>query len=616
MANSFKEKSIKYLGRDFSGFKQNLLDYSQAHHSGVFQDYNESSPGMALMEFAAYVGDVLSFYQDMQFAELTENARQIENVTSFAKRLGYRPAGKRAARGVLSTIIEVPSTLKNGEYVPNDLYSPVLKMGAKCPGPNGVIFETLTDVQFSASAPTENTDRYRMLTGSRFDPSTGSPTHFAVRKDVEIIAGETKTDVVFIPTFERFKSVELSEQDVLEILSVTDSDGNSWYEVDYLTQEVVFESVINDAPDSSIVPYVMKIRAVPRRFIVDRDPTTNKTSLIFGNGDGVNFDDELIPNVADFALPSAGRNARVPVSLDPQNFLKTRTLGLSPFNTTLTIKYRVGGGEQTNVPAGSVRSFNEAVLDFSSTNLDPIKRSDVIGSLECINMRKTEGGYPEETVEEVKANSSAFFAAQNRIVTREDYIARIFSMPARFGKVAKCFVRKSALNALALNIHVATIDENGHIAQATPTLIRNIKTYLSFFRMLTDSVNILQCDIINLKIDIGLVISPKFNRNEVLAQALSTVRDTLDVKKMQLGQPIVFSDLNAQLQAIDGVISVYDLRIKNIFGQIDGLDYTDNYGNSVRFDVNAATQSGILYCPENAIFQIKFPKRDISGESK
>ncbi len=617
MTIDFKERSIKYLNRDFQSFRRDLIDFSQAHHSGVFQDYNETSPGMALMDFASYVGDVLSYYQDMQFEELKQDsARQIENVTAFAKRLGYRPSGKRAARGILSTIVEVPATTLNGERVPDELYCPILRKGSRAQGPNGVSFETLSDVHFSASAPTESTDETRIVTGSQFDASTGLPTYFAVRKAVEVVAGETKTDIVSIDRFEAFKTIELSNEDVLEVLSVVDSDGNTWTEVDYLPQEVVFDSITNEGDDSSAVPYVMKLKAVPRRFITDRDPTTNKTSLIFGSGDGINFDDELIPNIANYALPLAGRSDFTTFSLDPQNFLKTRTLGLSPFNTTLTITYRVGGGLQTNVPPKSIGSFSDATLEFTSTNLDPVRKSDVVGSIECINVKKTDGGAPEETISEIKANSAAFFAAQNRVVTREDYIARVFSLPAKFGKVSKAFVRKDAINALALDIHVATLDENDHIAQATPTLIQNIKRYLSSYRMLTDAVNLLQTDIINLRVEFGVVISPKFNRNEVLAKCLSTLRDFFKNSNMQIGQPIIFSDINALLKPIVGVISVYDIRIRNVFGTLDGLDYSDNYGNSVRFDVQSATQSGILYCPENSIFQIKFPGKDISGESK
>lgn len=615
MAIDFKEKTIKYVNKDYQSLKRDLMDFAQAHHSGNFQDFNESSPGMALLEMAAFVGDILSFYQDQAFDEVrATTARQIENVTEFAKKLGYRPSGKRAARGETTIFIEVPATTVNGTRVPDPSYMPIFKVGSKLQGP-GTVFETVSDVFFSASAPTENTTSYRQVTGSQFDSTTGLPTHFAVAKNVEAIAGETKTDTVFVDSFQAFREIELAEEDVIEVIGVTDSDGNEWFEVDYLAQETIFTSDTNDSDDNSVVPYVMKLRAVPRRFITDRDPLTKKTSLIFGSGDGVNFDDELIPNIADLALPIAGRQAFSSFAIDPQNFLKTRTLGLSPFNTTLTITYRVGGGEQTNVPPGSIKSVNEALLEFTSTNLDPIKKSDVVNSVECLNVKKTEGGGPEESISEIKANSAAFFAAQQRVVTREDYVARIFSMPPKFGRVDKAFVRKES-GSSGINVHILSRDENGHFAQATSTLVGNIKRYLSKYRMLTDGVNLLQTDIINLRVDFGVVIAPKLNRNEVLAKCLSILRDELHNDNMQVGQPIVLSDLSAKLQDVVGVISVYDLRFKNVFGTVNGLNYADNAQKSVRLDVQAWTQNGILYCPGNGIFQVKYPTKDINGASK
>lgn len=605
----FKEHSIKFLNKDFPGFKRDLVKFAQAHHSGSFQDFNESSSGMAILEFQAYTATVLAFYMDMAFNEMKQDSsRQIENVSSFAKSLGYRPQGKRAAHGTETFLIEVPATSQDGKIIPNDLYAPVLRKGAKLDGPNGVVFETLDDIDFSVSTTTD----IRMVTGSRFDNTTGQPTHFALQKSIEIGAGETKEAIFSVNDFQQFLSLELTEEDVLEVLSVIDSDGNEWYEVDYLAQEMVYDSHANNSSDSNVVPYILKLRAVPRRFITDRDPTTNKTSLIFGSGDGVNFDDDLIPNLGDLALPLPGRRVFNTFSLDPQNFLKTRSLGLSPFNTDLTIRYRVGGGAQTNVPPGSIKSVREATLDFSVTNLNPLTKGDVIGSLEAINITKTDSGGSEETISEIKANSAAFFAAQNRVVSRPDFIARIMSLPAKFGKPEKVHVKRDNLSSTAVDIHLLSKDEFGHLCQASSTLMTNISSYLSPYRILTDGVNLLRTDIINLKVEFGVVVSPKLNKTEVIAKCLSVVRDFLHIDRMQIASPILLSELQAEIQDVFGVVSVYKLTMKNLFGRQDNnTDYSP-----VSFDVGSWTSNNILYCPENAIFEIKFPNRDIVGESK
>ncbi len=609
MASDFlKERSIKYLNRDFVSFKRDQIDFSQAHHSGVFQDFNESSPGMALLELTSYIGDVLSFYQDMQFEELKhQSARQVENVSAIAKQLGYRPQGKRAARGAETFFIEIPATTVNGVVVPDDTYSPILRKGGRVQGPNGTPFETLDDVDFSV----HNVLSPRFVTGSRFDQNTGVPTYFAVKKEVEIIAGETKTDVFTVGSFQQFLQLELASEDVIEVLSVTDSDGNSWTEVDYLAQDTVYDSVLNTDTDSEVVPYILKLISVPRRFIVDRDPVTNKTTIIFGSGDGVNFDDDLIPNLADLALPLAGRSTFTTFALDPQNFLKTRSLGLSPFNTTMTVNYRSGGGSQTNVEAKSIKTISEATLDFSTTSLDPIKLSAVKGSVECMNLKKTEGGGAEETVSEIKANSAAFFAAQNRVVTKEDYIARTLTLPAKFGRPEKVYVKRNNINSLALDIHMLALDANGHLTVASSTLKNNVKTYLGPYRMLTDGVNILDSNILNLRCSFGIVCAPKIARSEVLTKCLDVVRSYLDVNRMQIGQPIVLSDLEAEIQSIYGVISIYELKFTSAFGTVDGLSYS-----TTRFDPSSNTRNKILYCPENSIFEIKYPTRDIVGVSK
>ncbi len=606
MADFLKDKTVQYLNRDFTGFKRDLIKFSQAHHSGVFQNINESSPGMAVLELCAYIGDNLSFYLDRSFDELkTSTARQEKNVVDLAKMLGYRPKGKRAARGDVYFMLEVPATTDGfGNKIPNEIYAPILRVGARAEGPNGVSFETLESITFSSSLDRE-------VTGSRFDGTTGLPTHFAIRKPVECIAGQTKTDTVAITEFESFRTIELSESDVIEIISVTDSEGSEWYEVDYLAQDTVFSSDMNSSDDSESVPYILKIQSVPRRFITDRDPTNNKTSLIFGSGDGINFDDEIVPNLADLALPLAGRDVFTSVALDPQNFLKTRSLGLSPYGTTLTIKYRVGGGPETNVPPKTIRVVSDSVLDFTSTNLDPATRSDVEGSLECINLRETEGGAPAETIAEIKANSSAHFATQARVVTREDFITRVRSIPEKFGKPDKVMPKKNSVNPLAIDIHILARDANNNLQRATSNLKKNIATYLAPFRMMTDGINIMDADIINVRVNFGVVVAPKFNKSEVLTKCLSIVGDYLHVDNMEIGTPIVLTDLSSEIQEVLGVISVYELKILNVIGSVGGLNYSN-----VRFDTVAAVSNSIMYCPENSIFEVKYPRRDIVGAAK
>lgn len=605
-SNPLRERPTSLLNKDFTGFKKSLIKFSQAHMSGVFSDINESSPGMAFLEMVAYVGDVLSFYQDQNFNETkNETSTQIENIVSFAKMKGYKPRGPAASRGLLSVAVEVPATVNTrGQIVPDDSATPILMKGAQTDGPDGTKFETLDNVYFSSSLQ-------RDVTGSRFDSNSGLPTHFALRKYVEITAGETKTETFTISDYKKFRALELSYSDVIEIISVTDSDGNEWYEVEYLADDLIFDSEENSQVDSENVPYVLKLIAAPRRFISDRNPVTGKTTITFGAGDGINFDDELVPNLADFAIPLAGRKTFSSYTIDPRNFLKTRSLGLSPYNTTLTVKYRVGGGQQTNVPSRSIRNFTNAMLTFPTTNISPIVKGSIEGSLSCLNLEAPTGGGPSETIAEIKLNSDAYFAAQARIVTREDYIARTLSLPAKFGKPEKVYVKRNSQNPLSMDLHLLSIDTNGHLMQASSTLKKNIKTFLKKFRMQTEGINILDSNIINLRCNFGVVVKSKYNRSEVLLNCIDMLRQEFVIENMQIGQPIVLTDLIAKLQAVNGVISVYELYFSNMIGTNDNLQYSD-----VRFDTKSNVRNNILYCPDNSIFEVKYPQKDFIGVAK
>ena len=600
-----KERIVSLTNRDFRSLKRDLITFGRAYASGSFTDFNESSPGMAVLEFLAYVGDGLHFMVDQAFNESGDGATEIRNVAANAKARGYRPQGKRPSVGALHWAIEVPATVNSfGSVVPDDAFTPILLKGSQGMAQNGTPFETLEDIYFTASLGRE-------VTGSRFDQTTGIPTHFALRKAVDVVAGKTVTETFTVTDFQAFRRIDLTYGDVIEVIDITDEDGNEWFEVDYLAQDWVFTSDTNVGDDGDLVPYVMKLQSAPRRFIVDRDISTGVSTLVFGSGDGVSFDDELVPNVASFALPLAGRRTFNSFNIDPQNFLKTRSLGLSPHNSTLTVRYRVGGGSETNVPARTVRQPLSAQLSFSSTGLDALKKGAVESSVGCINLGSMKGGGPAETVREIKANSAAFFAAQSRAVTREDIVARTLSLPAKFGKVEKAYVKPSEFGRYAYDIHILSSDSEGNLAKATPTLKSNLATYLRKFKMLTDGINILDASILDLRVYFGVVVASGKNRSEVILNCSSRLADYFSLESGQIGQPIVVSDVVAVLQGVTGVVSVYEVSFTNVFGTTDGLSYSDE-----RFSITDNLHNGMLVCPTGAIFQVKYPVRDIVGSAR
>lgn len=599
------ERMISLLNRDFKALKRDLITYSKAYASGSFTDFNETSPGMTFLEFAAYVGDGLNYYIDQAFNESGDAATQVKNVQANAKMRGYRPQGKRPAIGQLAWAVQVPATVNGfGQVVPDDSYTPTLLRGSQAVAKNGTTYETLEDVYFTASIG-------RQVTGSQFDSTTGIPTHFAIQRFVDVVAGRTVTESFPITSFQAFRRLDLGQEDVIEVISVTDSGGNEWFEVDYLPQDWVFTAETNENSDSDVVPYVLKLRTVPYRFVVDRDIVTGITTLVFGSGDGVSFDDELVPNVASYALPLAGRRTFNSFAIDPQNFLRTRSLGLSPHNTTLTVTYRVGGGSETNVAARNIRQVSNAVFSWSSTNLDTLKKGTVEGSVGCINPLSMTGGGPTETIREIKANSAAFFAAQNRMVTREDIVARALSVPAKFGRPEKVFVKPSTVGRFAYDVHVLSLDVDGNLSTATPTLKSNLATYLRKFKMLTDGINIIDADILDIRVHFGITVASGRNRSEVLLNCTNVLTDYFVRDSMQIGQPIIVSDVIATLNGVPGVVSVYEISFTNVFGTTDGLTYSND-----RLNISENLRDGMLICPSEAIFQVKYPKRDIVGSAR
>ena len=607
MANR-KDTTVKYVNKDFEGFKLDLMRYAQAHFSGSYQDFNESSPGMMMLELQAYIGDVLAFYLDQQFMEIrSTTARQLENVEAFAKMRGYKAKGKRAARCKVKWIVEVPA---NGDgKTPYLAAAPIIYAGSQAIGPNGAIFETLEDLDMSK---TKNADGSNQLewTASKFSDASGTQaSYFALRREVDMVAGTTVAITSSIPTFQPFYKLDLGTPDVQEIIDVFDDAGNQWYEVDYLVQDVVFDEIVNTGVDAETVPYVLRFRAAPRRFVVDRSLSEGTTYLQFGNGEGTKNDDDLIPNVANMALPVMGRKTFTNFALDPQNFLKTKGLGLSPqAGSSLYIRFRVGGGSESNVDSYTINKAGTVNLYINPSALSSDDADKVRTSIEVLNLAASEGGGGEETIADIKANADGFFAAQMRAVTREDFLAHVMSMPARFGRPVKAYTNNTEFNKYAVDLHMLSAASDGSLAFASEALQKNVKTYLTKLRMMTEGINIVNTNIINIGVHFGIVISTKFNRAEVLTNCLNAVKNYLKTDSMQIGQPISLSDIRSEIQRIDGVISVYRFEITNMKGPA--------YTYSATYDIQANTANDIVYCPPDSIFEVKFPDSDIVGESK
>jgi len=642
-------KQVNYLNKDFSDFRDNLIEYAKTYFPNTYNDFNESSPGMMFIEMAAYVGDVLSYYIDSSFREsLLAYAEEKRNVYNIAQSFGYKPKVTSPASVVLDTFQTIPALNEK----PDNRYALTVKAGTQVTSRStGTTFRTLEDVNFKFSSSYDP----RELT--IFESEDNIPTKYLLKKKVKAESGTIVSETYSFGTAEKYSQIKLSNSDVIEIISVTDSNDNKWYEVDSLARDTIFDDMENNSTNdptsvinSDTSPYILKLKKTARRFTTYINEN-DETVLRFGAGISDNADEELIPNPDSVGSKLPGSPTYLTTAFDPSNFLKTKTFGLAPSNTTLTIKYAYGGGIADNVNANDIINSSNLTFDIQDNLLSTSLVTDAKNSVSFTNPKPASGGSSGESIREVKENALAYFQAQSRAVTKDDYIVRAYSLPAKYGTIAKVhLVQDDQLNQsvdlmnqdtqikaedvgksikqvsaripnpLAMNMYTLGFDSNKKLSPLNQTVKQNLKTYLSQFRLATDAVNIKDAYIINIAVNFAILTSNGFNKNDVLLRCVSKVKDFFNIDRWQIGQPIVISDIAYELSLVDGVASVVKPKqnnlldlpivIENKYSAADG--YSGHfYGGS---KINGIVD-GILYpALDPSIFEIKFPDSDIKGQ--
>jgi len=634
---SFKpnKRDVKYLSKDFSQFQAALVQYAQTYFPQTYRDFNATSPGMMFIEMASYVGDILSYYIDYQFKEsLMVYAEERKNIMSLARYLGYKVRASTPATTELEVFQILPSIQSgDGTMQPDYKYALNILEGMGAANSTGVTFRTLAPVDFSVNTQTDPTE----VTVFQRDNSN-QPQFFLLRKMVPASSGKVVTKQFTVGTAEEFFRVEFPETNVLQIIDVRDSDNNKWYEVDYLAQDLILidsENIsLNDQEFSKYkdaVPSIMKSLRTSRRYTVNTTPD-NLTYLEFGAGVD-SIDDEII--IPDLNTVGRGLTAqlRQGASYDPSNFLKSKTYGLAPSNTVLSVTYVVGGGIESNVNSNELTvvqriEFGGDTSDYSPTQLELV--NTIRRSVKVNNYIPAIGGKGSEADEEIRQNALSNFAAQNRAVTDNDYVLRAYAMSMKFGSIAKAHVVqdgeldvtsvpnaimpfgfnntfKEANNPFAINLYVLSYDANKKLTYANEVIINNLRTYLNQYRMLTDGINIINGFIINISVGFEIITYKNVNKKEVLANCLSTAQDFFNIDNWTFSQPINLSNFELELAKVEGVQSVASVTVNNLTTK-DG-DYSP-FG----YDIEKATVNKIIYPSlDPAVFEVKFPSIDIRG---
>ena len=466
------KKDIKYIGRDFSSIRQNLIEFAKSYYPTAYNDFNESSPGMMFIEMAAYVGDVLSYYVDNQYREtLLHSAEEKKNIFKIAQSFGYKPKLSTPSFTVADLTIEVPaSSIDDDNYEPDTSYALKVDADSIFSSKSGRSFRLMDDVDFAVS--TSYDSRVEKISKSEDD----IPTHFTLTKKANLESGFKTSETFTFGDAVKFDKIILSKKNVIEIISCVDDDGNTWYQVPFLAQDTVFKDVENNstntpdvAGDKTTAPFLLKLIKTANRF-TSYVRSDGKMELRFGAGVSSNADEEIIPNPDNVGSSLGTGLSKLDQSFDPSNFLKTKAFGQAPSNITLTVTYTYGGVQQDNVVSGEITNLDSIALTLNEDGLDATKVQDTKDSLSVFNPEPATGASGAETPEIVRQNAAAYFQSQNRAVTKEDYITRVYSLPQKYGNIAKCFIVQDE----QLEQNTQTIVKNGKVRkQPNVTTIPN-----------------------------------------------------------------------------------------------------------------------------------------------
>ena len=620
VSNKTQDKDVKYLNKDFNSYKNQLMEFAEVYFPDNFNDFSEGNPGMMFLEMAAYVGDVLSFYTDTQLREsFLSLAQEKENIYNMAYAMGYKPKVTAASNVDLDIFQLVPSKLSNGRYSPDFNYTLKISKNSVFNSIEGPKFYLNNQVNFNFSSSFNPTD----ISVYSYD-SSNNPAYYLLKKTSKAISGEVKSQTFTIGSAERFKTLELFDDNIISIESIIDSEGNNWNEVPYLAQDTIFDEVENTgANDSELkqynqqTPFLLKLTKAARRFIT-RFKTNNQLEIQFGVGISGPADEEIIPNPDNIGLGINDGRSKLDISYDPSNFLYTKAYGQTPANTTLTVTYIVGGGLESNVQSNTITEI-DTISTINKPNLNNSLLNYIKSSIAVNNPEAATGGGAGDSIEDIRLNTMANFSAQQRTVTKEDYIIRTLSLPPRFGRVAKAYITQddqisplitesdNIPNPLALNLYTLGYDSNKNLTTLNKATKTNLATYLEQYRMLTDAINIKDAFIINFELDFEITTFKNYNNNEVLLECISELKDYFDIDKWQINQPIIISEISNLIAGVKGVQTVEKVELENKNGL--SLGYSQ-----YKYDFKGATKNGVIYPSlDPSIFELKYPNIDING---
>tara|TARA_R110002020_G_scaffold145171_8_gene318446 strand:- start:192 stop:1994 length:1803 start_codon:yes stop_codon:yes gene_type:complete len=589
---------IKYTDRDFQSIKNSLIEYAKRYYPNTVNDFNEASFGSLMLDSVAYIGDVLSFYLDYQTSEsFLDSAIEFKNVLRLAQQMGYKYSPEVTAYGTVAVYIKIPA--ESSGVSPDSRYMPTVTRGTRFGSVDNIPFITLEDLTFESSNS--------QIVVSDVDSATGNPLYYALKSYVPVISGDIGITTQKVEGYTPYKKITLDAPNISEILSVIDSAGNEYYEVEYLSQDTIYTSIPNKTADKALVTEIFKTVSVPRRFVVERDE--DNVYLQFGGG---NNSDALVQNdikldPRNVALKMHAKNYVSDASFDPNILVKNNNLGVAPSDTTLTIIYRTNLTDTINIGVGSLTSILTSEVVFENEEvLSALETNKVRESLEVFNEEIIVGSTNIPTAQEIKVRAKDTFSSQNRAVTRQDYMSLVYSMPGQFGKVTRCALLQDKDSFKRnMNLYVVSEGLDGTLLSTSRTIKQNLKNWLNRYKMVNDTIDIMDALVLNLAIDYTVIPEDGFNPYSLQQSIIAALAKAYQ-NPPAIGENFSITSVYNIINEVRGVADVQDVDILNKSG---GLYSEFTYD----LDLNTSPDGRFIGMPLNVIYEIKFIENDVQG---
>lgn len=592
-----KLTNIKYTSRDFDSIKNDLIDYAKRYYSNTFKDFNEASFGSLMLDSVAYIGDILSFYLDYQANEsFLDTSLEVGNIIKHGKAKGYKPKLNPSSCGILTLYILVPASATG--LGPDLNYIPTMKKGSYF-GNSNSIYTLIEDVDFKTSTE---------IIVAEVNTNSGIPTQYAIKSKGLAVSGKILEEFKIIGAYEKFLKINIANTNITEIISVQDSSGNEFYEVEFLSQNVIYKPFPVEKTNNDDIGNILKPVIAARRFVVEK--TSSGVDLQFGYGSETIIDSEALEDPARSILNEHGKNYITDRSFDPSIMIETDKFGIVPSNTTLRIVYRTNTNEDVNASSNSIDTVIKPIMYFTNENmLSPNIVANIRNSAEVVNESPFIGDVSFPDSSEIKREIYDTYAMQNRAVTLNDYKALVYKLPGKFGNVKRCnIINEKSGERNNINIYVISTNSNEKLIESGTNIKNNLKIWINNYKMLNDNIDILDAKIVNIGIDFSILCELGRDKYSILQTAIEAIKNNFK-NPPDIGEPLYITDIYNVLKKVNYVIDAIDVKVYQKTGELYSSVLYD-------FENNKSADGRYIYFPENVIYEIKYPTSDIFGEVK